>query len=686
MNIRLLLPIAFGVLVTFGAFADQSNAQTNKKPLSPAEMLKKVTDAMQLIYPEPRNEVDCEYPRDKSGKVDPAILKKLTIRSSLKRFGHNGWIVADATGRIVRVFLDKNKAGEKGAGTLDEWIYFKDGVEVYREIDTDFNERPNEYRWSGAGGSRWGFDDDQDGKIDRWRVISAEEVALEVFQAIKNRDAARYNRLLLTEKELQGLNLGSSVAKDAATRLKEAREGFANLVRNQKTINASSKWIHSGNGMPSMAVADGKELRNDLICYDHATSVYQTGNNVATLALGSVVRVGNVWRLMELPQFVEGSKPIINGGVFFPIPQMEMIAGGDVIPAQSMEMVKLYEELNLADEKVKGASEGVEMAAAQRALATTMIKIYSKSKNVKERSNWLENIADTVADAYRQKKFPDGLNFLRSFGSQVARNKGDGVDYIEWRAIFAEYGLALVEEDARGREKARQEYLTRIEKFASQFPKSKFAPKALWELGQSAEVEGDEGVAVTWYNKLATSYGQAADGKRGLGALRRIKGLGKKIPFSGATVDGRKFDITNPALRGKIVVVHFWETWCANEPINQKGDTAFDEFAKLSAKYKGEVEFVGANIEEKTEAFKSYMAKNKNIKWSQLHAPGGMEKSPLATQVGLVSEPLILIFDGEGKLAETDSAAGDLDQQIQRIRNKARAAANNPNQPKAQRQ
>jgi tetratricopeptide (TPR) repeat protein len=682
MNIRPILLIVFACFATsaFVADAGAQDAAAKKK----ASDLKNIKLGMSIL-PERRNQVECEYPADRNGQIAAGVLEKLRIRSSRERFNHNGHIITDPTGRIVRVFLDKNRQGEKGFGTLDEWIYFKDGVEVYREIDRDFNERPDEYRWSGAGGSRWGLDKDQDGDIDEWRVISAEEVALEVFQAIKTKDAKRYYRLLLTDAELSSLKLNGDVLKDATARLKRAKEGFVPLVRAQKTISGSSKWIHSGNGMPSIAIPDQKNLGKDLFCYDHATSVYQTGDKVATLALGTVVRVGNVWRLMELPQFVEGSKPIENGGVFFPIPQMEMIeqgTGPDGIQEQSEEMIKLYASLAESDKEVEKAAAGAAMAQAQQKRAQIMINIYKKVKDKTERDNWLQNIADTVSDAYRKDEFPDGLRYLRSLGSQLKRsNIETGVDYIEWAAIFAEYGKALGG-DSKTREKARTNYLIQIEKFAEAFPKSDRAPNALWELGQSSEVDGDEEIAVGWYEKLAKSYPNSPDGVRALGALRRLKGIGKKIPFKGESISGQKFDIANPALRGKLLVVHFWETWCADEKINQKGDTAFDEIVKLNKKYDGKVVFVGCNIEggenneAATKVFKDFMAKNPKIQWTQLHAPGGMERSPLAIQAGLVSIPLILVFDENGVLVETDSAVGTLDRQIQRIRNKPKQKQN----------
>ena len=61
-------------------------------------------------------------------------VKSCKIEDSLKKFGKAGFVVYDKSGRILRLFLDVNRNGD-----LDSFAYFKDGIEVYRDIDTDFN-------------------------------------------------------------------------------------------------------------------------------------------------------------------------------------------------------------------------------------------------------------------------------------------------------------------------------------------------------------------------------------------------------------------------------------------------------------------------------------------------------------------------------------------------------------------
>ena len=55
--------------------------------------------------------------------------------------------------RDLRKFVDTNDDN-----VVDQWSYYKDGVEVYRDIDSNYNGKADQYRWFHTGGSRWGLD------------------------------------------------------------------------------------------------------------------------------------------------------------------------------------------------------------------------------------------------------------------------------------------------------------------------------------------------------------------------------------------------------------------------------------------------------------------------------------------------------------------------------------------------
>ena len=107
----------------------------------------------------------------------------------------------------VRAFFDSN-----GDRKIDVYSYYLDGVEVYREIDSNFDEKIDQYRWLNSGGSRWGIDVNQDGKIDTWKQISAEEVGVEVVNALVFKDFTRMQALMCTEAEVKAVENAAEAA------------------------------------------------------------------------------------------------------------------------------------------------------------------------------------------------------------------------------------------------------------------------------------------------------------------------------------------------------------------------------------------------------------------------------------------------------------------------------------------
>ena len=109
----------------------------------------------------------------------------------------------NAAGQGLRRFLDTNNDNK-----VDMWCYYKDGIEVYRDLDTDFDGKTDQYRWLNTAGTKWGLDPDEDGRINSWKTISPEEVSAEVVAGLRDKDAARFLRLLPTADEIATLGLG----------------------------------------------------------------------------------------------------------------------------------------------------------------------------------------------------------------------------------------------------------------------------------------------------------------------------------------------------------------------------------------------------------------------------------------------------------------------------------------------
>src|SRR5437879_4436217 len=113
----------------------------------------------------------------------------------------------DGRKQIVRRYF-----ASKIPAKMNVWCFYKDGVEVFRQIDSNLDGKVDQYRWLGSAGMKWGVSANQDGKIDSWRMISAEEVAQEAFTALASADFARLKALYISAEEINAFGLPQAAA------------------------------------------------------------------------------------------------------------------------------------------------------------------------------------------------------------------------------------------------------------------------------------------------------------------------------------------------------------------------------------------------------------------------------------------------------------------------------------------
>ena len=70
-------------------------------------------------------------------KLTPEEAKSATLKME-KEGSVNAMVVRGPRGDVLRSFADTN-----GDRTVDRWSYYKDGLEVYRDVDSDFNSKPD---------------------------------------------------------------------------------------------------------------------------------------------------------------------------------------------------------------------------------------------------------------------------------------------------------------------------------------------------------------------------------------------------------------------------------------------------------------------------------------------------------------------------------------------------------------
>ena len=601
--------------------------------------------------------VDCDMPNQ-------GELSACRIEKSSRRFSQPGYVVYDGAGRILRQFFDTNKDG-----SLDQWSYFKDGVEIYRDIDSNYDKRTDQYRWLGTAGTRWGIDQDQDGAIDQWKMISAEEVAEEVFKSVQNRDVARFQLLLPDADQLKELQLGAAMNDALAGSLKTLPSRFKKLSGEQKWITSRSNWVHFGSSRPSLIPQGQSGIERDLIVYDHASAVFQTGEQFGQLSLGTIMRLGDTWRITELPQIVEENSIVRNGGFFYPNDASPgMLASAGQAP-DTEKMSQLFGQYDQLEQKLTAAQTKGEINELEKERAEILLRLALNSKG-EDQTNWIRQMADTLSGAFQADRFDSGLDVLAENVTRLKQSDAEMVvDYPRWRIINARFSKAIQQGNSSERNDANDAYISDLESFVVQFPDSQFSAEAMLQLALYAEVSGQDGPAkaTDWYRQIQQKFSGTMAGQRAAGAVTRLTSQGKPIAFKGQDLKGRQYDLKSS--RGKIVVIHYWETWCDACIDN------FDELEKLNSKYRSKLNIVGANLDTDKEKLTKFLAQNQTLSWPQLNAPGGVEKSPLAVQLGVTTLPMTLLIDQRGNLVESNVPIEELDREIQRLIRQAGVAA-----------
>lgn len=610
---------------------------------------------------------DLDYDVLEAKEIEKCTVEAETIA------GITGWVVRTSGGQILRRFLDTN-----GDNKVDQWCYFKDGIEVYRDIDGNFNNKADQYRWLGTAGTRWGLDDDENSRIDSWKVISAEEVTAEIVAALRDRDAARFQRLLLTADELKSLGLSSKQLAELTEKIQSASKAFAEVARQQRVVTATSEWIHFGANKPGIVPAGAEGSTKDLIVYDNVTAVVETGGTPATvtaassgagapksaaakhgqLAIGTLIKVGETWKTFDLPKNLTGDQTAAVGGYFFQPPANRPdtetpAAAGNV----TAEMKKLVDDLEQLDKRLVAAKPADQ--GRLNALRADLLEKIIAVAPADDRTLWVKQYAETVSAAIQSGAFPDGIRRLQSLLTTVSQHADSGelVPYVEFRIITAEYNRDIAQKDADF-EKLNTNYQEQLRKFVNTHARSPDAAEAMLQLAIGAEFAGKTDDAINWFNRIANDFPKSDLAPKATGAKRRLESVGKVIPLAGNTLDGKPLNLTQA--KGKIVLVHYWATWA--DPC--KPDLA--TIKSLQSKYGKEGFYpIGVNLDTNAKDAMDYVRQEK-LSWPQLYEQGGMDGS-LATDLGVLTLPTMILVGKDGRVLNRNVNAGELDAELKKL-------------------
>ena len=581
------------------------------------------------------------------------IVKASKIRKS-------GFVVLDENGQVLRMFINNG-----GDPPVDQWSYYKDGIEVYRDIDTNFDGKADQFRWFGAAGTRWGKDTNGDNIIDKWLQISPEEVTIEIVNAIRRRSKQAYAALLLSEKEIDELGVSKEIADRLKKRTKAALNNFSKMVADQKLISRSSKWVHFGGVLPSLIPKGTNGFTKDVRIYENIAAVVENDGKHGQISVGTLVKVGNVWKSVDLPQVIDDKSTVVASSVFLAADDRFMNTGTTAAAStpRNSEQQKLFEQLEDLEKSFNAAVRAGEKKTINKLndkRADLLIEIASSYSDADQKSTWVRQFADTVAGAYQSGDFPDGLKRVTDYYVTLKKEKASRKDlgYLLYRMISARYSKKF--ENARQSEvgKIQKEYLDELEKFVDVYPDIDQAADAMMQLALWNEFSSttDTEKSEKWYGKIVKTFPNNPAAKKARGALIRLQSEGRAIKFVGPRIDGnRKYSLGDD--RGNVVVLHYWQT---------NPDADYEELDRIYRKFRRKgFNLVNINLDADSTAAKAAIRKSK-LPGVHLFEAGGTD-SPVSTQLGIAVIPTIILVDQKGKVVNRNIRVSDLEKSVDKL-------------------
>ena len=549
------------------------------------------------------------------------------------------WVVRAPDGTLMRRFADTNADNK-----IDQWCYFRNGVEVYRDIDGDYNEKADQYRWFGTEGLRWGLDKNEDGRIDSWKWISPEELSAEAIRSVRDVNLERYAALLIQDDELRQLGLSKEFTKQLREQTREAKKAFQEYASKTNQIPKSATWVDFSAPPPGVVAADGEQTTKELIVYENVIAMFETKDKHGQLPIGTMIRVGDGWRLIGLPN-VDGA------GFFYRVTSPNTLPVARVSNPTNEIVQQLVQELEKLDQRLTEMDS--QSASRVHKHRSELLRKLAKESEGESRDMWLSQLVDSVVTVSHDGASVETLENLVQEISAATKNQ-EIVGQATFSYMTSAYSASLQDPNAK-LGKIQDQWMQDLESFAEKFNGTRPAGEAMLQLAISEEFAGQDETAIDWYSRIVRDFPKSEMAEKARGATTRLRSVGKPLALKGDTLNGSDLDMRR--FKGRLVALQYWATWC--EPC--KNDMA--QLKKLQREYKQQkFTVVGVNLDDSIDQAQRFV-KQTQISWPNLHGDGGLE-SDLAKEMGIFTLPVMLLIDEQGKVINRQITVAELQSEL----------------------
>jgi peroxiredoxin len=162
-----------------------------------------------------------------------------------------------------------------------------------------------------------------------------------------------------------------------------------------------------------------------------------------------------------------------------------------------------------------------------------------------------------------------------------------------------------------------------------------------------------------WYKRLVDEFPDSNNAARARGALQRLTSVGKAINVKGPALGGGTADLSQ--YKGRVVLIHYW----SSDTPSAKAD--HQELLDLYAKYGGrKFEVLGVNLDDKPETAQAYL-KEQKLPWKQIYEKGGLFDNRLATEMGIIQLPQMILIDEKGQVVSSNVLTAELGAELKKL-------------------